>query len=149
MPSSPIQFHFEQIPFRLKHRIEVRKWLHKISKQHGMINGSLNYIFCSDAFLLSINQKFLKHDTLTDIITFDYCSDVAEGHVSGEIYISIDRVRENARNFKETTANEIHRVMAHGLLHLCGFQDKTPKDQQTMRKQEENALALRNRKLRT
>jgi probable rRNA maturation factor len=146
MPQS-ISFHFIDTPFRLRQRDEVRKWLSKLAKSHQHKVAGLQYIFCTDAFLLQINKQFLNHDTYTDIITFDYSTDYGHHVVAGEIYISIDRIRENAKMFLVRPNDELHRVMAHGLLHICGFRDKTTKEQTLMRKQEENALALRQRKL--
>ncbi|MGL4596558.1 MAG: rRNA maturation RNase YbeY [Bacteroidia bacterium] len=119
----------------------------KLAKTHKREIAGLQYIFCTDQYLIGINRQFLDHDTYTDIITFDYSKDYGTNFAAGEIYISIDRVRENAKTFQVKTQDELHRVMAHGLLHICGFRDKTTKEQNLMRKQEEIALALRQRKL--
>jgi len=100
--------------------------------------GDLNYIFMSDEELLKINQQYLNHDTYTDIITFDNSED--EGCIHGDIFISIDRVTENAENFKTEFETELRRVLAHGLLHLCGYKDKSEKEAELMRGMEENAL---------
>ncbi len=143
----PISFHFINTPFQLRQRDEIRKWLSKIAKSHHHNIVGLQYIFCTDDYLLEINKQFLNHNTFTDIITFDYSKDYGRNTAAGEIYISIDRVRENAKTFQARTLDEVHRVMAHGLLHICGFRDKTAKEQVQMRKQEENALALRQRKI--
>jgi rRNA maturation RNase YbeY len=108
--------------------------------------GTLNYCFVSDDELLAMNQHYLRHNTYTDIITFDYSSDESRKNVvSGEIYISIDRVRENADKFRVPFRTELSRVMAHGLLHLCGLRDKTSADQKKMRNAEEKALSLQQR----
>jgi rRNA maturation RNase YbeY len=102
--------------------------------------GSLNYIFCTDNYLLQINNDYLKHNTLTDIITFDY----TEGKmVSGEVFISVERVRENAALFSGSFKDELHRVMIHGILHLCGHKDKTPSAKKEMTAQEDYYLSLR------
>jgi rRNA maturation RNase YbeY len=103
--------------------------------------GDLTYVFCSDDYLLSLNQQFLKHNTLTDIITFDYSEGKKE--LSGEIYISIDRVADNAAKFKTDFQDELHRVMIHGVLHLAGYKDKKPAEKALMRKKEEACLSLR------
>ena len=135
----PVYFHAEdvQLPIPLKSG-PWKKWLQLVAKGHGYKLGELNYIFCSDSYLLEMNMNYLKHDTLTDIITFD--NSETTGPLEGDIYISLERVAENARKFKVTTAEELARVMAHGLLHLCGFRDKAVGEIKEMRKQE--ALAL-------
>lgn len=135
-----IQFFSDNIPFVLPAKTEARLWLVRIAKKHKKTIGELSYIFVSDEQLLKMNKEFLQHDTYTDIITFDY---TANPVLSGELYISIDRVRDNASNFGVSVRDELHRVMAHGLLHLCGYKDKQLKDAAEMRKQEEIALALR------
>lgn len=138
--SQQILFFSDGIPFVLPAKTEARIWLNRIARKHKKQIGQLTYVFVSDEQLWKMNKDFLQHNTYTDIITFDY----SEQHiVSGELYISIDRVRDNARNFGVAVRDELHRVMAHGLLHLCGFKDKTSKDASLMRKQEELALALR------
>ena len=100
--------------------------------------AEFTYVFCNDAFLLEMNKNFLDHDTYTDIITFDLSE--SKQHMLGEIYISTDRVRENAKKFKTTYADELHRVIFHGVLHLCGFKDKKEKDQKVMRENEDYCL---------
>ena len=135
-----IQFFSDNIPFVLPSKTEVRIWLYRVAKQHKKTIGEISYIFVSDEQLLLMNQQFLQHDTFTDIISFDS----TEGStLSGEFYISIDRVRDNAKSFGVPVRDELHRVMVHGLLHLCGFKDKRAKEVAEMRKQEEKALALR------
>ena len=103
------------------------------------IEGDIVILFCSDEYLLEINKKHLNHDYYTDIITFDYC---VEKIVSGDLYISIDRVKENAKVFNETFMNELTRVVIHGVLHLCGYNDKTDSDQKIMRNLENKYLAI-------
>lgn len=132
------------IKYSLRNKTAIAKWLHAVSKKHKRKILSLNYIFVSDEYLLDINKRFLRHNTLTDIITFDYSADkTGKNGITGEIYISIPRVTENAAIFKVSRTEELHRVMAHGLLHLCGFGDKTPSEIKRMRAEEENALDLR------
>jgi len=99
----------------------------------------LNYIFCSDTYLHKINLEYLKHDTLTDIITFDYSE---KKQISGDIFISIDRIKENAPKFNQSTDIELNRVLIHGVLHLLGYKDKTPKEKETMRAKEDFYLTL-------
>jgi len=101
--------------------------------------ADISYIFCKDDFLLEMNQSFLDHDTYTDIITFDLSE--SKHAMEGEIYISIDRVKENAKLYKTTYEDELHRVIFHGVLHLCGFKDKTAKDQKIMRENEDYCLS--------
>lgn len=110
-----------------------------MAKQEGFTIGDINYIFCDDEYLLKINLEYLNHDTLTDIITFDY---VEKGVLSGDIYISIERVRENSEIFSVPFEQELHRVLAHGVLHLCGYKDKSDEDAAVMRKKEDFAIQL-------
>jgi len=134
-----IGFHFKK-NITLKRRIALKTFLQKKIKSEKRQLGSLNYIFCSDKELLQINQSFLNHDYYTDIITFDL-SDTKTNIIEGEIYISTDRVKENSKNFDTKLINELHRVVFHGVLHLCGYKDKSPQDQKIMRKKE-NAWLL-------
>lgn len=142
--SSEILFFNGDIRFSLRNKEALNKWLQLVSKKHKKKIASLNYIFVSDEYLLNINKRFLRHNFLTDIISFDYSADKkAKNGVIGEIYISIPRVNENASKYKSSKTDELHRVMAHGLLHLCGFGDKSPREIKRMRTEEENALDLR------
>ncbi|MCB0460671.1 MAG: rRNA maturation RNase YbeY, partial [Flavobacteriaceae bacterium] len=100
----------------------------------------ISYIFCDDDYLLDINVKYLKHNTLTDIISFDYTDD---GLISGDVFVSIDRVKENAEKFNVSFQDELHRVMIHGILHFCGYKDKTKEEEQLMRSKEDYYLSLR------
>ena len=115
------------------------KWLDLIAVSETKTIGEVSYVFCSDEFLLQINQDYLGHDTFTDIITFDYCE---EGLINGEIYISTDRVKENAISFGVSLINELQRVMAHGLLHLCGYGDKSEAEAQLMRDKENEKISM-------
>lgn len=139
-----LSFATGDVSFTLRNKTAITAWLKAVAKSHKRTIGTLSYSFVSDEYLLSINKRFLKHNTYTDIITFDYSSEEqSKNVVSGEIYISIDRVTDNAEKFGVSKKDELHRVMAHGLLHLCGFRDKTSAEQKRMRAEEENALALR------
>ena len=109
---------------------------------YGFAVDEVQYIFCTDEYLLEINRSFLQHDYFTDIITFDLSE--KKGDLCSEIYISIPRVKENARSYGASFYGELHRVMAHGILHLCGLKDKTQKQAAEMRKAEEAALLMRN-----
>ena len=136
-----VEFSSEEVEFELENKQAVIEWLKKIIEQSGNSLRLLNFIFCSDDYLNRLNVEYLDHDTLTDIITFPYAEPPL---IMGDIYISIDRVRENAQEFNVTFEQELHRVMVHGVLHLCGIGDKTPEEQRTMRQKEDEALLLIN-----
>lgn len=140
--SPVIKFHF-LFPFLLTDRRRLKIFIKELSIREGKPLGSLDYIFCSDDYLHDINMRFLQHDDLTDIITFDLSE--SKNSIEGEIYISIERVRENARLFKTGFTQELHRVMFHGVLHLFGYGDKSPADKKRMRKKEDECLALYDR----
>ena len=115
-----------------------KKWLNQVISNEAKEEGDITYIFCDDDYLLEKNIRFLNHNTLTDVITFDYC----EGNsVSGDIFISIERVKENSEVFKVDFLTELNRVMVHGLLHLLGYKDKTERESNLMRKKENNYLS--------
>ena len=115
-----------------------KKWLNQVISNEAKEEGDITYIFCDDDYLLEKNIRFLNHNTLTDVITFDYC----EGNsVSGDIFISIERVKENSEIFKVDFLTELNRVMVHGLLHLLGYKDKTEKESNLMRKKENYYLS--------
>lgn len=132
-----ITFLTEDITFGLKEKLKHKAWLKDAAKAEGFAIGELNYIFCSDAYLLDINQKYLGHDTLTDIVTFDNSEDLKM--IEGDIFISIERVRENAIKF-DTKDTELKRVMVHGLLHLAGYKDKDKAQKELMRNKENEHL---------
>jgi probable rRNA maturation factor len=134
----PVHFHFLQ-PVSLTHRSLLKQVIASIFKKEKVRLSELNYIFCSDDYLLEINLSHLKHDYYTDIITFDLSDE--PGRVKGEIYISIDRVRDNAQTFKVSIQQELRRVIFHGALHLCGYKDKRSKDIQLMRNAENHYLS--------
>ena len=122
---------------------EVSAWVRQVAKGYGKVVGDVNYIFVDDEPMLDINRRFLGHDYYTDHIGFDY----SEGNaLSGDIYISLDTVASNALLFGTTPADELHRIIIHGLLHLCGLRDKTEEERQHMQQAEDRALALGNRK---
>lgn len=136
-----IQFNFLE-PITLRDRTRLKHFLVTLFKKEGKSLGELQYIFCSDDYLLDINRQYLNHDYYTDIITFDL-SDSAKGQsINAEIYISVDRVRDNAREFSSSLKQELHRVIFHGALHLCGYKDKSPSQEREMRKMEEKYLRL-------
>lgn len=131
-----INFFTQDIKFTLKNKTKVRQWLTSVAKKEGAAIEELNYIFCSDNYLLALNKKHLNHNTLTDIITFDTSPlssrRGAGGEVYGDIFISVERVTENAEKFNVSREQELHRVMVHGLLHLLGYKDKKPADKAQM-----------------
>jgi len=132
-----IAFLTEDITFELKEKLKHKAWLKEAAKAEGFRIGELNYIFCSDVYLLDINQKYLGHDTLTDIVTFDNSEDPKM--IEGDIFISIERVQENALKF-DTAGSELKRVMVHGLLHLAGYKDKDKAQKELMRNKENEHL---------
>jgi rRNA maturation RNase YbeY len=135
-----ISFFSEDISFELPHQKVVKEWITEIICREGKTLGHLNYIFCSDAYLLRINQQYLEHDFFTDIITFD-SSDTSDG-IEGDIFISIDRVQENATNYGHSFLIELNRVIAHGVLHLIGYDDTTSDLKIQMRQKEDSYLSL-------
>jgi rRNA maturation RNase YbeY len=140
MPS--INFFEEDIRFDLKNKNKVKAWVKSAIAAEGYKLRELNYIFCSDAYLLQINQQYLDHDTYTDIITFD--NSEKKKVIKGDIFISIERIRENAEKFGTGETNELHRVIIHGALHLLGYKDKTPAAKTIMTAKEDQYLDIRN-----
>ena len=141
MKEESIFFFKEDTSYQLKQRAEIRLWLQLIAKKEKYTIAELNYIFCSDEYLLQVNKDYLNHDYYTDIITFD--NSEKKSSIEGDIFISIDRVRENSSIQKTSLKDELHRVMAHGLLHLTGYKDKTAAEKEIMRKKEDTSLSLR------
>lgn len=127
--------------FTLKNQKKLVKWISDVISSEGFQVGEINYIFCNDSYLNKINQEFLNHDTFTDIISFDY---TLGKEVGGDIFISTERVLENAEKFNEVFENELYRVMIHGILHFMGYKDKTKKEKTLMRtKEDENIFILK------
>lgn len=135
-----INFFSEEISFTLKNKIKVRDWITKTVQQENKQLGELNFIFCSDEYLLDLNRQYLNHDTFTDIITFD--TGVGED-LNGDIFISIDRIRENASSLNVPEVDELHRVIIHGVLHLIGYGDKKPSEKKKMTEKEDFYLSAR------
>ena len=127
-----ISFNYET-DLQLSNESELSEWIGNAITQEGFKEGEINYIFCDDTYLLDLNVEFLDHDTLTDIISFDYTLGKL---LNGDIYISAERVRENAEQFEVSFENELSRVMIHGVLHYCGYKDKTDEEQTEMRSKE-------------
>lgn len=134
-----ILFHEEDISFTLPDEQHFTLWIQSVIASQSCHLKQLNYIFCSDAALLKVNLEYLDHDTYTDIITFPYAS---TPDIEGDIFISVDRVRENAAKFEQPFERELKRVMIHGVLHLCGYGDKSEEEKSIMRAKEDEAIAL-------
>lgn len=123
------------------HREKLKKWIHSVIKQNKRKTGYLNFVFCSDRYLLKINKQYLNHSTYTDIITFNTSESANE--ISGDIFISVTRIKENTVQFSTSFKDELHRVMIHGVLHLLGYNDKSEKEKNAMRMKENECLAFR------
>ncbi|MCD8741512.1 rRNA maturation RNase YbeY [Mucilaginibacter roseus] len=136
-----INFFEEDIKFKLKQKTAIRQWIKDTIEAEGYKLKELNYIFCSDAYLIEINRQYLNHDTYTDIVTFD--NSEVEGDIVGDIFISVERTRENAAKFSVADADELHRVIIHGTLHLLGYPDKKPADKKIMTQKEDFYLGKR------
>lgn len=135
-----VVFNFEDVRFHLPGRRDLKNWIRHTIEQEMKLAGDVSFIFVSDEYLYQMNMEYLSHDTLTDVITFDY----SEGNVvSGDIFISVPRVRENAATFADSFYDELYRVMIHGVLHLLGYKDKSRKEAAEMRQKENLYLLLR------
>lgn len=135
-----IEFYFEEVDIPGFAAKEIREWIIRTIVNEGGLPGTVTFIFCNDSYLLNMNIQYLQHDTLTDIITFDYCEEL--GNVSGDIFISLDRVRENATELNLSFEEELKRVIIHGVLHLLGYNDKEAADEALMRLKENYYLTL-------
>ena len=131
---------FSETLFSLQNPNEIARWISKIIKDQKREEGEISYIFCDDQYLHKLNLEFLNHDSLTDIISFD---NSLGDQINGDIFISVERVKENADTYKTNFEDELHRVIIHGILHYCGFNDKTKAEAAMMRKKEDEALSQR------
>jgi len=138
---SNINFFQEEITFELKDESSITSWLQSVATAEGQSIGEINYIFCSDEYILSINEEYLNHDYYTDIITFDN-RDNTQDDIEADIFVSVDRVQENAQMIQVPFDTELRRVMVHGLLHLLGYHDKSEEEISQMREKEEAYLSL-------
>lgn len=134
-----ISFVEEGIKSRLTNRRIIKRWICEVASSYGYNVGNLCYIFCDDEYILGVNRQYLQHDYYTDIITFDYVDDKS---LSGDMFISVDTVLSNSQMFSVSYISELHRVIIHGVLHLCGIKDKSPEDELLMREAENKALLL-------
>ncbi|HLP11994.1 MAG TPA: rRNA maturation RNase YbeY [Flavobacteriales bacterium] len=137
--SASYSFSKEDTTYRFLHKDLIIRWLTKSIRSEKHNPGEISFIFCSDKYLLKMNREHLNHDYYTDIITFDYCENKT---VSGDIFISIDRVKDNAKKYGVTIKHELYRVMIHGILHLCGYGDKSAAKARIMRQKEDYYLSL-------
>ena len=125
--------------FQLENELEYEQWIYAVIESEGKEPGEINYIFCDDEYLHNINMQYLNHDTLTDIISFDYCiGDL----ISGDIFISVERVEDNAKDYEVSFNEELLRVLAHGVLHYCGYKDKTEDEALLMRSKEQEKINM-------
>lgn len=134
-----IRFFNNEVKFTINNKLLLKRWIKLVASKFGRETGDLNIIFCSDDKLLEINRQFLGHNYYTDIITFDYCKDDT---IEGELYISIDTVKANAVEYKQSFSDELHRVIIHGVLHLCGLDDHSNRQKHIMRENENVSLNL-------
>ena len=133
-----ISFNYET-DFELENESHYEDWISRIIDSEGFDEGDINYIFCDDEYLHIINLEYLDHDTLTDIISFDY---TVGNLIQGDIFISIERVKDNASDFNASFDEELKRVLSHGILHYCGYKDKSPKDEALMRSKEDEKMQM-------
>lgn len=135
-----VRYYNEETSYRLPEKRRTADWLRRVAEEEGYTLGEVTYIFCSSERHLAINKEFLGHDYFTDIITFDYSDLEGERVVSGDIFIDVETVRDNARIYGTTFLSEMRRVVVHGVLHLCGQGDKTPEDEKEMHRKEDKYL---------
>ena len=133
-----ISFNYES-DFKLHNEEQISIWISKVISSENKKEGDINYIFCDDQYLLNLNEQYLNHDTLTDIISFDYS---IGNEIHGDIFISVERVNENAIDFNVTFEEELKRVLVHGVLHYCGYKDKSDSDEVIMRKKEDEKIKM-------
>ena len=137
-----IRYFNDSCTYRLPEKRRTREWLTEVAREEGYAVGEINYIFCSAERLLEINREFLNHDYYTDIITFDESDLRGEGVINGEIYIDVETIADNAAQFGATRLDEMRRVVVHGVLHLCGQKDKTPRAERQMHRKEDKYLTF-------
>jgi len=135
-----ITYFTEEVKMPKIRKREVSAWIKAVAEKHGFRVGDVSYIFCSDEHILNVNREYLQHDYYTDIITFDYTE---KDRISGDIFISLDTVSSNAEKFNVPYEDELYRVIIHGILHLCGINDKTSEERKMMKKHENEALGMR------
>ena len=137
-----VRYYNDQTTYRLRDKRKVAAWLKEVAREEGYALGDVTYIFCSSEVHRKMNIDFIGHDYFTDVITFDYSDLKGEGIVSGDIFIDVDTVKDNARIYGATFTSEMHRIIVHGVLHLCGQKDKTPRAEKQMHRKEDKYLKL-------
>ena len=137
-----VRYYNDQTNFRLRDKRKIASWLKAVAQEEGYALGDVTYIFCSSEVHRKMNIEFIGHDYFTDVITFDYSDLKGEGIVSGDIFIDVDTVKDNARIYGATFTSEMHRIIVHGVLHLCGQKDKTPRAEKQMHRKEDKYLKL-------
>lgn len=135
-----ITYNTENVKMPSIRRRDTSAWIRRVAESYGKKVGEVGYLFCDDEHILQVNREYLGHDYYTDIITFDYCEDDT---LNGDLVISLDTIRTNAEQFNKAYDEELHRVIIHGILHLCGLNDKGPGERELMEAAEDRALALR------
>lgn len=136
----PIQYFYEEVDFKISNEKHLTEWISSVVHSYNFNIQEVNFIFCSDEYLLEINKQHLNHDYFTDIITFD--NSEQSGLIESDVFISVDRIKENAQNLSVEFTQELHRVMIHGILHLVGFGDKSAEEKRVMREKEDACLSL-------
>ena len=137
-----VRYYNDQTNFRLRDKRKIASWLKAVAQEEGYALGDVTYIFCSSEVHRKMNIDFIGHDYFTDVITFDYSDLKGEGIVSGDIFIDVDTVKDNARIYGATFTSEMHRIIVHGVLHLCGQKDKTPRAEKQLHRKEDKYLKL-------
>lgn len=137
-----VRYYNDSCTYRLPDKRRTAEWLRRVAEEEGYTLGDVNYIFCSAERLLEMNRQFLGHDYFTDVITFDYSDRKGERTVSGDIFIDVETVADNARIYSATKTDEMRRVVVHGVLHLCGQKDKTPRAERQMHRKEDKYLSM-------
>lgn len=137
-----VRYYNDQTNFRLRDKRKIASWLKAVAQEEGYALGDVTYIFCSSEVHRKMNIDFIGHDYFTDVITFDYSDLKGDGIVSGDIFIDVDTVKDNARIYGATFTSEMHRIIVHGVLHLCGQKDKTPRAEKQMHRKEDKYLKL-------
>ena len=137
-----VRYYTDDCAYRLHNKRLIAKWLRAVAESEGYTLGDVTYIFCSSAVHRKMNIDFIGHDYFTDVITFDYSDRRGSGVVAGDVFIDVETVRDNARIYRATARQEMRRVVVHGLLHLCGQKDKTPRTEKQMHRKEDKYLAL-------
>ncbi len=142
----PVRFFSEDVSFSLKNKRVLKSWINDVVNKNNYEVDNINIVFCSDQYLSGFNKTYLKHNTLTDIITFTY-NNTETAAILGDIFISVERVKDNAKKYSISFSDELYRVIIHGILHLCGYEDKTKSEKNNMRAKENDSLQMLKKRL--